>query len=563
MPDPLKIVVVGGVAAGPKAASKVKRLMPDAEVILIEKGALFSFAGCGLPYYVSEVVHEQKDLMATPVGAVRDTAFFQKVKGVRVLNRTEAIEIDREGKQVRIRALESGEESWLPYDKLMLATGAGPVVPPIPGVERKGVYTLHSIEDAERVKASLAEGRVRNAVIIGGGLIGIETAEALAAKGCQVTLVEMLPHILAMMLDFEMARLVELHMQSKGVRIMADTKALAIVGEGDAVSSVQTDKGQLPAEAVILAVGVRPRTELAMKAGLAIGEKTHAIVVDECMRTSDPDIYAAGDCVECKDRITGQPCFVPLGSTANKQGRVAAINMCGGHDTFPGVFGSTVCKVFDFCVGRTGLTEKAARANGYDAITVLSPGADRAHYMPTAKTLMIKLIASRATRKLLGLQVVGPGAGDKRVDVAAMALAAGMTVDQLAKADLCYAPPFSGAMDNIITAADIARNKLDGQMASLTPMEVRAKLDAKEDFVFLDVRSPGEWEEVRLPGSMLIPLGALRERSGELPRDKEIVAFCKASLRGYEAARILLGQGFTDVKVMDGGVAMWPFAKEK
>jgi rhodanese-related sulfurtransferase len=279
------------------------------------------------------------------------------------------------------------------------------------------------------------------------------------------------------------------------------------------------------------------------------------------MRSSDPDIYAAGDCVECTDLVTGKPFYVPMGSTANKQGRVAAINICGGQDEFPGVLGSTVCRVFDFCVARTGLTEAAARQHGYETTTVLVPESDRPHYMPTAKALIIKLVVDTGTRKLLGAQAVGPGDGDKRMDVAAMAITAGMTVDQLSKVDLCYAPPYSPALDNIITAANVARNKLDGEVVGITPMEVKARLDAKEDFVLLDVRSPAEYQQERLAGSTLIPLGALRSRLGELAKEKEIVAFCKVSLRGYEAAKILQGAGFKRVRVMDGGMAVWPFEK--
>jgi rhodanese-related sulfurtransferase len=311
---------------------------------------------------------------------------------------------------------------------------------------------------------------------------------------------------------------------------------------------------------VVLAIGVRPNVTLAETAGLEIG-RTGAIKVDDRMQTSDPDIFAAGDCVECRDLMTNGPCFVPLGSTANKQGRVAAVNICGGQDRFPGVLGSTVLKVFDFCVGRTGLSESAAKAQGYDIVSAIAPAPDKAHFMPGAKLLILKLIADRTSRKLLGAQALGPGAGDKRIDVAAMALTAGITVDQLANADLCYAPPYAPAMDNIITAANVLRNKMDGYMEGVSVQEVHEMQQRKQDFVFLDVRSPKEYEQVRLPGSTLIPLGLLRGRLAELPRDKEIVTFCKISLRGYEAALILNAAGFKKVRVMDGGVVVWPFEK--
>jgi len=515
----MKVVIIGGVAAGPKTASRIIRLMPDAEVTIVEKGELLSYAGCGLPYYVSGVVKKQKELMATPVGVVRDPVFFQKVKNVRVMNQTEAMEIDRTGKRVRARDAVGGQESWLNYDRLVLATGASPVVPPIPKVKLDNIFSLHGVHDAEGIKAVLAEGRARDVVIVGGGLIGAEITEALVQKGCRVTVVEMLPQILNI-LDWEMAKLVEQHMESHGVKILTNTKVESFEGNGK-VTKVVTDKATLPADMVILAIGVRPNVKLARDAGLEIGSMG-AIRVDERMCTSDPDVYAAGDCVECIDSVTGKPCYVPLGSTANKQGRVAAANVCGGSDRFPGVIGSTVCKVFDYCVGRTGLTEAAAGQAGYDVVAVLAPAPDRAHYMPQARPLLLKLVVDKRSRRLLGAQVGGPGAGDKRIDVAAMAITAGMTVDQLANADLCYAPPYSPAMDNIITAANVARNKLDGHMVGVTPMEVHRMWEEKKDFVLLDVRSPAEYEQMRLPGSTLIPLGALRGRLNELPKDREI-----------------------------------------
>jgi rhodanese-related sulfurtransferase len=300
---------------------------------------------------------------------------------------------------------------------------------------------------------------------------------------------------------------------------------------------------------------------LAKSAGLAIGSKTGAIQVDDHMRTSDPDIYAAGDCVECMDRLTGHPCYVPLGSTANKQGRVVAVNICGGDEVFPGVLGSSICKVFDYCVGRTGMTERAAISLGYDVITAMVPGADKAHYMPDSQTLLMKVVADKKTSKLLGIQVTGLGEGAKRIDVAATAITAGITLDQLAHLDLSYAPPYASAMDNLITAANVTRNKRDGYMIGISAESVQRKIQSGEDFVFLDVRSPKEYEQAHLPKSTLIPLGALRKKCSEIPRDKEIVTYCAISLRGYEASLILRAAGFKDVKVLDGGMAMWPYEK--
>ena len=554
----MKVVIVGGVAAGPKVAAKVIRLMPHASVTVVEKGQFLSYAGCGLPYYISGQVKNHAELMSTPMGALRDAVFFQKVKNVRILSRTEATKIDRAARSVRVKELGSRREFDLEYDKLVLATGASPIRPSIPGHDLDNIFCLHGVQDAEGIKAGLAGDRARDVVIVGGGLIGMETTEALARSGCRVTIVEMQPQTLGI-LDAEMARLVELHLESNGVKVLTNTKVCAFEGDGK-VHRVVTDRGTLATDLVIMGIGVRPNTALASAAGLEIGE-TGGIKVNEHMRTSDPDIYAAGDCVECTDILTGRPAYVPLGSTANKQGRVAAVNLCGGEDTFPGILGSTICKVFDYCVARTGLTERAAKELGYTVTVALAPAPDRANYLSTARLLLLKLVVDRDTRRLLGVQAVGPGAGDKRIDVAATAIAAGMTVDQVAGLDLGYAPPYSPAMDNLITAANVARNKLDGHMVGVCAAEVHQMLQDRKDFVFLDVRTPGEHDQVRLPGATLIPLATLRGRIEEIPKGKPIVTFAQISLRGYEAALILRASGFEDVRVLDGGIAMWPYEK--
>ncbi len=552
----MKVVIIGGVAAGPKAASKIIRLVPEADVTIVEKDKYLSYAGCGLPYYVAGEVKEQKELMCTPVGVVRDPVFFQKVKNVHVLTETEAMEIDRRGRRVRVRALADGRETWLPYDKLLLATGAAPVVPPFPGRELANVFTLHGVQDADGIKAVLAENKAHDVVIIGGGLIGVEITEALTHKGCRVTMVEKLPQILRMV-DEDMARLVVQHMELHGVKIMTQTEVRELKGEGH-VREVVTDRGTLPADMVVLGISVRPEVKLAREAGLELGQ-TGAIKVDAYQCTSDPDIYAAGDCVETMDLATRKPCYWPMGSTANKQARVAANNLCGVRDVFPGVMGSSICKVFDYTAGKTGLTEAAARALNYQVVAAYAPGPDRSHFMPTAKTLLLKLIVDAKTRRLLGVQAAGPGDADKRIDVAAVAITNRMTVDQVANLDLAYAPPYSSAMDSLITAANVARNKLDGTMDGITAQELKAKLEAGEKPLLLDVRSQAEYDEVRLPDSLHIPLGALRTRLAEVPRDREIVAFCKISLRGYEAALILKAAGWKRVRVLDGGLAMWPY----
>jgi len=557
--DTSRFVIIGGVAAGPKAAAKLTRLAPDADVTIIEKGVFLSYAGCGLPYYVSGVVEDQEDLMSTPAGSVRDEVFFLNVKNVHVHNRTLATEIDREGRRVNVRSLENGAEDWIPYDRLILATGAEPVDPPLPGRDLENVVRLHGVEDAERMRALLAEHRAPDVVIIGGGLIGVEITEALVSTGCRVTIVERLPQLLAP-LDEEMARQVATHMKAKGVKVLTGTTVVAIEpdDEDDArVGKVRTSAGTLPADMVVVSVGVRPNVELARDCGLEIGE-TGAILVDDHLRTTDPDIFAVGDCAESVNLVTGRPAYVPLGSTANKQGRVAAINAAGGDDTFPGILGTSICRVFDFNVAATGLTEREARDLGYDIETALTPAPDKPHFMPTAKMLMLKTVSDRRTRRLLGMQAVGPGDAARATDVAAMALHAGMTMDQLSKTDLAYAPPYSPAMDNVITASDVVRNKMDGVAVGLPPSEVKRKMDAGEPVFLLDVRTLSEAAQLAIPGAVNIPLSQLRDRVDELPRDHEVICFCKISLRGYEAALIAAAAG-CDAKFMDGGIVMWPY----
>ena len=558
MKKPMKVVIIGGVAAGPKVAAKINRLDPDADVTIVERGKLLSYAGCGLPYYIGGTVKDQSELMSSPAGVVRDPVFFQQVKNVHVMNQTEAIEIDRSKKQVRVRHLLDGTESLLDYDKLVLATGSEPVVPDIEGIRLGNIFTLHGVSDAEGIKAALDRGKARDVAIIGGGLIGIEMTEALVKKGCRVTIIEKLPQIFRL-LDVELAMLVENYLESHGVRVLTDTQVKRFQGT-DNVESVLTNKGVFPADLVIVAIGNRPNVTLAKQAGIEIGT-TGAIKINPKMQTSDTDIYAAGDCVENIDMITQKPCYVPLGSTANKQGRVAAVNICGGNDMFAPILGTVACKVFDYNVAVTGLTEFMAKQAGFDVISVLVPAPDREHFVPGAELIMMKLVVDKNTRRLLGAQAIGAGNTDKRIDVAATAITGKMTVEQIANLDLCYAPPYAPVIDNIITAANVARNKLDGLMNGIGPLELWQLMQERTDLVLLDVRTPAEYHQSRLADSTLIPLASLRARFGEIDRNKPIVAFCNYSLRAYEAAFILKKESFKDVRVLDGGLEMWPYEK--
>jgi len=554
------VVIIGGVAAGPKAAARIKRCDPGVNVTVVEQGTYLSYAGCGLPFYVGGMVKKEEELMATPVGAVRNPAFFKAVKDVDFLTRTRAEKIDRENKKIIATNLDTGETLELPYDNLVLATGSSPARPPVPGIELDGVLTLSTPPEATAIRELVEQKNARNIVVIGAGLIGLELAETLGVKeDLNVSVVEVMDQVLPSLLDKDMALLVGKHMRQKGINLLTSTKVERLEGDG-AVQKVVTDRGELPAELVVLATGVKPNVELAREAGLELGT-TGAIKVNERMQTSDPDIFAGGDCVENVNLITGKPVYTPMGSVANRHGRIIGDNICGGDDRFPGVLGTAIVKVFQFNVGRTGLSAAEAEKLGFQVESFICPAPDRAHFYPGSNPVIIKLVADKSGRKLLGAQIVGPGVVDKRLDVVVAALNMQATVDQLAVFDLAYAPPYATALDALTHTANSLRNKLDGLAKSLNPLEVKEKMSAGENFVFLDVRSPQEFHEARLPydNVKFIPLGKLRERAGELPKDRPIIVFCKVSMRGYEAQRILEGMGFDNVTFMEGGIATWAF----
>jgi NADPH-dependent 2,4-dienoyl-CoA reductase/sulfur reductase-like enzyme/rhodanese-related sulfurtransferase len=554
-----QIVVIGGVAAGMKTACRILRLNPAAKVIVVEKTKDVSYGACSLPYYIEGHFEDLEDVRRTPVGVLRDEKFFANCKGFEVRTLTEALEIDRDGKVVKVRNLENGQEDEIRYDKLVLATGNQPIIPPIPGIELPGVYPLKTMADAENILSRSKS--CKKAVIVGGGLIGLEVAEALAHNGLQVSLIEMKNQVLCNALDSGMAGLIHRELKKHGVNLCLSQPLERIEGRDGKVSGVKTPQGIIDAEMVVVAIGVKPVIQLAQKAGLKLGN-TGAIAVDDRLCTSDPDIYGAGDCVESTHLLSGEKLYVPLGSTANKHGRVVANNICGRDEAFPGILSTLVVKVFDQNAACTGLLPEKAIAAGFDPVSMLIAAPDKVHNYPGCKPIDIKLVADKKTRKLLGAQVVGPGDVAKRIDTIIAGISMGVTVDQLAQLDLAYAPPFSSAMDPLHVAANALRNKLDGIMDSLDPRDLYAKQENGDDFVFLDVRSPKEYEEVRISGATLIPLGVLRGRLDELPRDKEIIPFCKLSLRGYEAALILKAAGFEKVRYMEGGVLGWPFQLE-
>jgi len=558
--EPRTILIVGGVAAGMKTASRLRRLDPRARITVIERGRNLSYGACALPYVIADEIEELDEVRRTPNGTLRDETFFARVKGVEVLTCCEAVAIDRDRHHLRVRHLAAEREEELHYDQLVLATGSRPIIPPLPGVDLEGVQPLKKVEDAAAILERLQPGA--HAVIVGGGLIGLEMAEALRARQLDVRLLEMQPQVLSGILDADLAEQVHRALRRNGVDLHLGEALLAIEGKDGRAARVRTATGSYPAELVILALGVKPNVELARESGLEIGI-SGAIAVNEHLQTSDPAIYAAGDCVESRHLINGDPLYLPLGSTANKHGRMVADSLCGRTTYFPGILGSLLVKVFDLNVGRTGFSEQQAREAGFDPVSILAPSPDRVHSMPSARPILTRLTVDRDSRRLLGAQIVGPGEVAKRIDVVATALSFGAGLNRFAQLDLGYAPPFSGAMDPLHQAANALRNKLDGLADSLSPLQLRQRLDAGEEILLLDVRSPDEYADVRIPGATLLPLGQLRSKATELPKDRLIVPFCKISLRGYEATRILLAAGFEKVAYLEGGILGWPFELER
>lgn len=561
-----RIVVVGGSAAGPKAAAKARRIDNSAEIVILQKEADLSMASCGYPYYVGGYFDDRNMLICTPAGVVRNPQFYLNAKDIAARVNTEVTAIDRKARTVSFRNTLTGEKGELPYDRLILATGALPRMPPVPGVELEGITTLQSMKDADFLRKIRDEKRIGKAVVIGGGLIGIETCEALQLAGIEITVIELLPQLLTF-LDWELAKLVENHVKSKGANVITENGIAAFLGENGILTGVKLQNGtELPCELAVVAIGVRPNVRLAKETGLEIGE-TGGIRVDEYMRTSDPDIYAVGDCVETLHRITGKRVLAPLGDLANLQGRVAGENAASENCvTFPGTIQTGICKVFDYGAGSTGLSESNARRLGYgDIVTVINASPDKPGFMD-AKLLVTKLVADAKTGRILGAQCVGPGNVNRQIAQWAVAIQGGLTVEDFVNADLPYAPPFSLAIDHGIAAAHILQNKMKGRMKGISCAEVHRKVKGGEAPFLLDVRQPEEFDQMRLGiGETLLPLGALRRRLHELPqdRDKEIICYCKISLRGYEAALVLEANGWKNVKVMEGGVMAWPFPREK
>lgn len=549
----LKIIIVGGVAGGASAAARLRRLDENSEIILIEKGEHISFANCGLPYYIGEVIKEKERLL------VQTPEKMKKQFNIDVRVWSEVTSINTQNKTVEISDRLNNKTYTESYDKLILSPGAEPVRPALPGIDAGRIFTLRNIPDTYKIKDFVDKTSPKRAIIVGAGFIGLEVAENLHMRGVNVTVVELSDHVIGP-LDFEMAAIVHQHLRAKGVELYLKEAVQAFEEDGAAISVKLSGGGTLKADMVIMGIGVRPETRLAVDAGLKIGQ-TGGIYVDEYLQTSNPDIYAVGDAIEVKDFVSGNQALIPLAGPANKQGRIAANNIYGLKEKFAGTQGTSIVKVFDLTVALSGNSERLLKRNGTAYEKSITHTASHAGYYPGAIPLTIKLLFSSDNGKLLGAQAVGYEGVDKRMDVLATAMRAGMTVADLETLELSYAPPYSSAKDPVNIAGYTANNILKKDSRVFHWDEV-AGIDTTRD-ILLDVREKEEAMLGTVSGAVNIPLNELRGRLDELPKDKTIYIFCQVGLRGYLAARVLMQMGYKDVKNLSGGYKIYHMATIK
>ncbi len=530
---PKRVVIVGGVAGGASAAARARRVSESAEIVMFERGADVSFANCGLPYHIGQTIKERQRLL------VQTPDSLHRRFGLTVHTRTEVMRIDREGKRVVVRDLSSGREREEGYDVLILSPGAEPVRPAMPGAQLGRVFTLRSMADMDAIKKVVDEEKPGEALVVGGGYIGLEMAEALRQRQVGVVLVEMAAQVMNVV-DVEMASPLHAELKANGVELRLGASVTSFEAEGKGLLATLSTGEKVRADLAIMAVGVKPEVKLAKEAGLEIGQRG-GIVVDEHMRTSDPSIYAVGDAVEVRDFVGDYPTVIPLAGPANRQGRIAADNAFGRERVYRKTQGTAICKVFDLAVAMTGASEKALRRAGRAYEKIYVHPASHASYYPDAQPMSLKLLFDPKDGKILGAQAVGRDGVDKRIDVLAVALRAGMTVFDLEELELCYAPPYGSAKDPVNYAGFVAGNVLRGDVGICHVEEVRSP---RADQMLLDVRNPAELAAGAIAGAVNIPLDELRGRLGELPRDKEILVNCQVGLRGYLACRILMQNGF-------------------
>lgn len=558
----MHVVVIGAVALGPKAASRFKRLMPEARVTMIDQAPRISYGGCGIPFYISGEIGRIEDLQATPYGIVRDPEFFKINKGVDVLINTRATAIDRKGKIVSIENLLTGEKSSLNYDKLVLGLGSSPNRLPIEGMDLQGVTACTNLEEAEYIKNNVEKGRVNNAVIVGGGFIGLEVAVALADMwGIPTSVVEVAPHILPGTLSPTLAGMATADLEANDIKIYAGEKLIRLEGENGRVAKVITDRREIEADLVIMSAGVKPNTDIAREAGLALTDRG-MIIVDEQLRTSDPDIYSGGDCAVVRNLVTGGPGWFPLGSMSNRQGRVIGTNLAGGVSRFPGAVGTWAVKLFEKSAAGAGLTLAAALREGYDAVSVHVEQVNRAHYYPGRAMMAVELVVDKPSRRVLGVQGFSAD-GDgllARINPVAALLGRGCAVEDVSNLEVAYSPPFSAAMDVINVAGNVADNLLAGRLKAMTLLDFKKLWDERDsdDLYILDTRvARGAEEFVKKYPALWhnIPTEELRRRIDEVPKDRPIVLICNTGLRSYDVQVVLNELGVPDSTSVSGGMS--------
>ncbi len=552
-------VIIGGVAAGPKTAATLARRLPDAKITLFQKDKYLSYATCGMPFFASGEVDDFVELMKTPYGIVRDADFFEKAKGFTAVTQAEVVRINRREKTVTVKNLESGDVFEHGYGKLVIATGATVNRPPFPVLDTPLVTSFTTPEEALNFRRLAERGQIGSVVIVGSGFIGCELVGAMKDMwGIEVTLIEKEKHVLPFVLDHDMAALVEKALRKAGTALILGTgvKEVRLTSEGK--PAVVIDSGEeFPADYVFLCMGVHPETKLARECGLEIGE-TGGILVNEHLQTSDADIYAGGDCIESVHQLTGKKIFLPMGSLANRHGRVIAENLAGNSVTFPGVLGACILKVLDWNIGAVGLTETAAEQAGFDAQAVWASFPDKPEYYPESRTLTLKMVYQPSDNRLLGLQAIGTGDISLRLDVFSSFLQFKAPLDELIRFEHAYAPPFAEALDPLHHMAAIAQARQRG--TSFYSPHLEPEL-LSSSVLWLDVREPEEIKADPLPAEVAgegaevvsIPLNKLVEHLAEIEKTKKIVILCRRGLRSYQAALLLKKAGFTDVHVIGGG----------
>lgn len=533
----MKVIIIGGVAAGTKVAAKLKREDRSAEVTILTKGKDISYAGCGLPYYVGKVIPDRESLV------VNTPEKFAALTGARVVTGMEVTKLDRAAKTVEA-VHENGEMSTWDYDKLVIATGASPIRPALPGLDLPQVFFMRTPDDAVSLRAAVEAGGIKKAVVVGGGFIGLEIAENLTSMGVRCNVLDMAPHVLPGF-DEEVQVFVENHLAEHGIHTMTGTRFEGVLGEGK-VEKVQTDRRALKADMVVLSIGIRANTAFLADTGIELAPN-RTVLVNDHMQTNDPDIYAVGDCAMVTNRITGAAAWSPMGSTANITGRMAAKNMAGKDTAYHGAMGTAVCQLPKLNAGRTGMSEAQAKEAGFDAVSVIMVTDDKAHYMPGADSFIIKLIVDRESRRLLGVQVLGKGAVDKVVDTCVAAIAMKATVDEIADMDFAYAPPFSTAIHPLAHAVNVLMNKMDGTLETMTPAEYAA--GEAEGYKVMDV-SP----QPSIAGAPYVDLTKIEGEVDGFAKDEPILLVCAKGKRGYMTQNRMKYYGYTNTKVLEGGL---------